>query len=83
MFPKKERGDSWPAQSVLARVRGTAEDSISVYIKRMRNFQLRRGRMSQYGSESWLTSVPCEKKTGHNTVVKLLSTSSEVKKGVV
>lgn len=37
--------------------------------------------MSQYGSESWLTSVPCEKKTGHNIVVKLLPTSSEVKKG--
>lgn len=38
--------------------------------------------MSQYGSESWLTSIPCgeKKKTGHN-IVELLLTSSEVKLG--
>ena len=39
------------------------------------------GRTSQYGSESWLTSIPCEKKAGHNEVVKLLPAHSEVKLG--
>lgn len=39
------------------------------------------GRTSQYGFESWLTSIPCEKKAGHNEVVKLLPAHSEVKLG--
>lgn len=36
--------------------------------------------MSQYGSESWQTSIPREKKRGHNSA-ELLLTSSEVKLG--
>lgn len=39
------------------------------------------GRTSQYGSESWLTSIPSEKNTGRNVAVKLLPTYSEVKLG--
>lgn len=37
---KKKRGKSWPTQALLPRAQWTAEDSISVCIKRMRNFQL-------------------------------------------
>lgn len=37
---KKKKRKSWPAQALLPRAWWTAEDSISVCIKRMRNFQL-------------------------------------------
>lgn len=39
------------------------------------------GRVSQYGSECWLTSIPCGKKEKKSVVGKLLQTYSEVKLG--
>lgn len=79
---KKKGGESWPAWALLPRERWTAEDSISVCIKRMRNFQLtKQGRTSQYGSERWLTSIPRGGKKKKSVVVKLLQTCSQAKLG--
>lgn len=82
MFSKKEKGESWPAQTLLPRVWWTAEDSISVCIKRMRNFQLTKqgGQVNMDLRAGWLQSH-VKKKTGQNVVVKLLPTYSEVKLG--
>lgn len=78
---KKQKAKNWPARAPLPRVPRTAEDSDFCLHQKNENFwAYKTGRMSQYGSESWLTTIPCEKKTGHN-IAELLLTSSEVKLG--
>lgn len=60
---KKKKAESWPARAPLPTVRRTAEDSDFCLHQKNENFSAyKTGRMSQYGSESWLTSIPCGEK---------------------
>lgn len=79
---KKENGRAGPGSASKSMV--DCRGQHFCLLQKNENFSAyKTGRTSQYGSESWLTSIPCEKKkkTGHKKVVKVLPAHYEVKLG--
>lgn len=62
---KRKKQKAGPLGLRFQEFRRTAEDSDFCLRQKNEKFSAyKTGRMSQYGSESWLTSIPCEKSQG-------------------